>query len=430
MIGPSNKRISIFMGSLLLFLGFRLSTEAVEAKSPQPQEGTPAYAYVLDCEGNYLKVDVSTAQTLAQGVFGENPSGENLRPPAWSLRFDGCFLTQEIQHDPSAGLVYGVVLKRGSPRNFQIAALRLPDLTLVNKMELPVVPNFSPRILLTPDSTEMLIRYSFDDVSGQDLVRIVSGRYTVPDFNLLGKVLDETFAPGSPDFKGGLTSGDRFWAPGGRIVDGNKIFDENGKFLERISAYSFLPAPLRRAMKHLERMGSKGKGHLSIRFVGSAADRMLFLVRDDKKDDTQRPGCGLLVYDVGLGRIVSGILSPYSASGGAYGLTKPNVHLTPDGEYIVLEQYEWREYSPEDTETNLYRFKTGDIHVYSVDTRELLFSVKLEGGRVIGFSSDGQVMIYESGNNLYVVRLTENPSFKVLSLPENFDSQRVIFSNK
>ena len=446
MIKNTFKKNRIFFGGFTLcslgmaiLFALPLGTKSVAAKSPQPQTGTPAFAYVLDCDGTYLRLDVSTAQILSQGFIGENPSGSNLQSVGWVTRLDGCFVGTKGQHDPQLGLVYFVFSEGGgSPRKYSVAALRLPNFEVVAKLDLPLALDWGVRIHLTPDSSEMLVSSSFMEPSptgGDPLKRVVLARYSVPDFTLLRTVLDKTYTLDAPYFEGTFVRANRFWDSQGRIIDGDKILDENGKLLERIRVHDFLPAPLRRALKHLERVGAKGKGYLSTRFIDSAAGRMLFLIRDDRRKDTERPGSGLVVYDVGLRQIVSGIVTPYSASGSAYGGSRPTVHLTPNGEYIVLEQYEWRERSPEDTTTNLKRFKTGEIHVYSVDTRDLLFSVKLdpppgfmEG--FVGFSPDGQFMIYDSWDNLYAVRLTETPGFQVLPKPEGFRTRGVIFSNK
>ncbi len=430
----------LLMAGVALVFALQLGTKPVEAKSPQPQADTPAYAYVLGCEGEYIKVDVATQQTVSQGYIGESASGESLNARNWSPRLTGCLVTSELQFDSEAGLVYAVVPngRVDFALRFHVAVLRLPNLELVGKLDLSVTQHHRPSILLTPDGTQLLVSNSqveYPPGGGEKVMRVRLWRYSVPDFILLRTVVDRTYSFDAPWYDGVLGLPSRFWDQRGRIIDGRKILDENATLLERIRADDFLPVPLRRAMKHLERLGSTGKGYLSIRFMNSASDRMLFLVRDDRRTDTARPGSGFLVFDVGLRQIVSGIVSPYSASGSGYAFQRRTAHLTPNGEYIVLEQYEWRERSPEDTTTNLKRFKTGDIHVYSVDTRDLVSSVKIDPapgflGRVVGFSPDGQVMIYSVGGKYYMVRLTEPPSVHALSVPESFGGMKVIFSNK
>jgi len=300
-----------------------------------------------------------------------------------------------------------------------IAALTLPNFELVSKAG-PF--DFFPWLLLDAEGNDLLV-WQIDEIE----------RYSVPELKELGST---SHSPRR------IFSDRTYWAEGGEIIDRDRIFDESWILKRRIDGYSLLTPEVKRELRHLERVGVKGKRYLDAPFVDSAANRMLFLVGWDMRTDPLRTGSGLLVYDLEYERTLSPIVTPYRAAAGDFSLGTPTVHLTPDGNLVVLEVYEWREPEREGTPTlpglaEERRFKTGEIAIYDVATARLLRTVQLDpppgfSSRVLGFSPDSTSMFYGSQDHIYAVDLTGTKGIQARVIQEKFSpvSVSLFFSDR
>jgi hypothetical protein len=283
--------------------------------------------------------------------------------------------------------MYAVVPKEArvdvdSRRHYWVVALQLPDFKLLSRIgPLDEVPT----LLLDPGGTHLLV---------QDRTARV---YRVPDMKPM---------------KGSRTLAyiDEFahWSRDGRIVDGDRILDASGRLLQTVSGDALAPDSFRLKWQRHRPDGTFG---LNISFADSTGDRMLFVAGWDARGDRSVPGSGLMTYDVGTGRIISTIDTPYRASGAdPTRLETPTAHLVPGTDTAVLEEYDWRPFT-EGQEQQLLRFKTGRIAIYDVKRGKLLRTLQLDPApgffsQAIGFSPDGSLMYYGSTARIYAVDLT------------------------
>jgi len=401
------------------------------------------YAYLFDCSGSYIRIDTEEQQIIYRGKIWDGASGETIRPSEWT-RFDGC-LVNGVQHNPQAGLIYVVVPKEENVdtqgrSHYRIAALKLPNLELIKKIDLKPALDTIPAVLLTSEGGELLVSYSITEQSqGKDLWHVVMQRYRVPEFEQVGTTEDSrSFSAYEDNPMLGLRFSDHaYFDKAGRIVDRNKVLNKEGKILLRIDGYTLLTAPLKQALRQLERTGVGGKKYLDITFANSAAGRMLFVIGRDSKSDRVVNGSGLLVYDVENGRTLSPIVTPYAMA--PFDPTHsgtPTAHLMPNGDLIVVEQYEWRDINQDSTFLSDYqRFKTGEIALYDVNTGSLFSKIFLDPppgffARVIGSSPDSKLMYYLSQDYVYGVDLSGNQPPKKLLLSERLSPVAILFSNK
>lgn len=401
------------------------------------------YAYLFDCSGSYIRIDTEKQQIISRGKIWDGASGETIRPAEWT-RFDGC-LVNGVQHDPQAGLIYVVVPKEGTvdtqgKSHYRIAALKLPNLDLIKKIDLKLALDTIPAILLTPEGGELLVSYSIAEQSqGKDLWHDVIQRYRTPEFEQVGTKEDlYSFSAYEDNPMLGLRFSDHaYFDKAGRIVDRNKVLDKDGKIFHMIDGYSLLTSSLKQTFRQLERTGVGGRKYLDITFADSAADRLLFVIGRDSKNNRVVNGSGLLVYDGESGHTLSPVVTPYAMA--PFDPTHsgtPTAHLTPNGDLIVVEQYEWRDINQDSTFPSDYqRFKTGEIALYDVNTGSLLSKIFLDPppgffARVIGFSPDGKLMYYLSQNYIYGVDLSGNQPPKKLLLSERLSPVAIFFSNR
>ena len=417
-----------------LFAVAELDTKASEAQSAR-------YAYLLGCGGRYLRIDTQQHKVVSRGTIWDAPSTVAIRPDTL-VRFDGC-LVYGVQKVPQAQLIYAAVPKEGKigidgSMHYRIAALRLPNFELVQKNVLPFALEGSPTLLLDSVNKELLASYYFSEPSkGKHIRHDVMVRHGIPNLQRLATI-DETY---QNDEEGRYFLSDTpHWDTRGRIIDRYRILDENGKFLKRIDGYSLLSPDVKKEFGHLERVGVKGKKYLDVMFINSAANRMLFLVGVDKRNDRLHAGSGFLVYDVISQSILPPISTPYRAAPFSGVVGGPTVHLTPDGTLVVLENYEWRTeegegiLSPKRVREQR-RFKTGEIAVYDVTTGKLLRTIQLDeapgfAGRAFGFSPDSEFMYYGSLDHIYAVDLTGTQETQVRAIEEKFSPVSLFFSDR
>jgi hypothetical protein len=401
------------------------------------------YAYLVDCSGDYIRIDTEKQQIVSRGKIWDGPLGEAIRPSEW-MRFDGC-LVHGIQHDSQGGLIYIVAPKEGTVdtqgrNHYRIAALKLPNLELIKKVELKPALDTPPAILLTPEGGELLVSYSIAEQSqGKDLWHDVVQRYRVPEFEQVETAEDlYSFSAYEENPMLGLRFSDHaYFDKAGRIVDRNKVLGKDGKILHRTDGYSLLTDSIKQTLRQLERTGVGGRKYLDITFADSAADRLLFVIGRDSENNHVVNGSGLLVYDVEGGHTLSPVVTPYAMA--PFDPTHsgtPTAHLTPNGDLIVVEQYEWRDINQDSTFPSDYqRFKTGEIALYDVNTGSLLSKIFLDPppgffAHVIGFSPDGKLMYYLSQDYIYGVDLSGNQPPKKLLLSERLSPVAIFFSNR
>jgi len=149
-----------------------------------------------------------------------------------------------------------------------------------------------------------------------------------------------------------------------------------------------------------------------------------------EKEYEQSPSRGgLVVYDAVKEKVVSSINTPYAEAHFELTADTPTVHLTPNGQIIVVEEYQWRS-DARSGAASQQRFRTGEIALYDATSGRPLSTIQLDpapgySGSFVGFSPDSTLMYYASSQNIYVVDLSQGHNLTI-KLPRGFEPTKVV----
>ena len=353
--------------------------------------------------------------------------------------YDGC-LVADAQLDPRRALLYAAVAreKRLDPegrRHYWILALHLPDLRRVQSHEVQGLVEGGMRLLLSPGRDELLASYSrFEPDGGEGAWLNATERFSAPALAAIGAREDRRRAADEGSLPSSVALS-RFagWISGGRILDRSWILNESGRPLQRLDPYSLLPAAENGNLQSLAQRGATSQPFLRIAFADSAAQRALYAIGHDGGLATASKGAALWVYDFGSNLPLHPIVTPEAVA--AYDPTRretPTVHLSPDGDSVLLERFEWRQ-GPGAAAAR--RFKTGLVDVYDVGTGALARTVTLEpapgfSSRLLGISPDASLALFGTAERLYIAPLEGGRPVKVIETAASFDpfwSVEVVF---
>lgn len=414
----------------LLFVTLMVSSFPVAAFAGSSGAGTKfSEAFLVDCSGRFLRISTVTSQVLAQGTLWDHPSMADFRLPAGG--YDGC-LVAGIQFEPRRDILYAAVAQEKrldfeGRRHYRIVALRLPDLRRIGSREIQETVEGGPHLLLVPGHNELLASYSrFEEIAGEGAWRNVMEHFSAPALapvsinEDLRRMTDDDRLPSSV-----ALSRSAEWAGGGRILDQTWILDDSGRTLERLDPYSLLTPVFKDDLKSLERLGDKGQPYLGIAFADSSSQRTLFAIGHETGPGSASKGAALWVYDISSASSLRPILTKEAVA--AYDPMRremPTVHLSPDGNSILLERFEWRQ---GDRGTGPQLFKTGLVDLYDIGTRSLIRTVTLKpapgsSSRLLGISPDGSLALFGTAERLYVAPLEGSRSPKVVGTGRSFDA--------
>jgi hypothetical protein len=364
--------------------------------------GLPRFAYLVECGGAYVKVDISQYEIVSHGRIWDGPSTSSIRPDRLD-RFEGC-LFNNAEHDAQRGLVYAVVQKHAlsSPQGdneFWIAALQLPNFALVSKAG--PFESF-PWLLLEPQADNLLV-WNVDTIE----------EYRTPDLQKL-----ETHRNPS----GRVISDPAFFMNSGEILDGDRVLDRRGNETRRVRPNALLTPAIKEALRQQLASGIGSQQDFEPIRAGTNHNQMLFLVNPDTR---QKPAdrSGLLIYDLEHGETLRPITVPYRAA-------PTTIHLVDNASVIAIEEYEWRtnEATPQvsaSASSRSERFKTGTIAVHDATDGRMLRTITLEPtpgflARVIAFSPDGTRMLYGSRAHIYIADLAGSAEPQALPTTDGF----------
>ena len=384
--------------------------------------GSPKYAYLFGCSGAYAKIDNRQHSLVAEGSIWDAASLSPVQPDTGG-RFDGCLL-DDVQTDQQGDTIFAVVpvtarLSPDGTREYRVVSVKLPGFVLVSKAG-PF--GSKPTLLRRPDGNLLI------EGNGGELVQT------------------PTLDPVKQPIQMGHfeISAAAYWSAAGTIIDRNQILDQAGRVLRQIDGYALLPNALR---QRLQRRTSGGRNYLQVDFADSSSGRMLFVAGQDS--GTQQKGqahnSGLIVFDTGNNQTLAAIGIPYQVAGwDPTRFDTPTVHLVPNTDLAVVEEYEWRVLSEEagtvPDSQKYQRVKTGRFAIYNIKLGEAVRTVALEGSpgplaRVIGFSPDGGLMFYGSASQLYIVDLTGNEKPTAIAMKrvqpnQGFPPLAIVFANQ
>ncbi|OPX91796.1 MAG: hypothetical protein A4E53_00645 [Pelotomaculum sp. PtaB.Bin104] len=376
-------------------------------------------AWVFDCGGKYMKVDIISGRIVARGVVGKIVPGG---------RFDGC-LIEGIKEDPNTGMLYAIMPRertedeRGK-RHYRLVKLNKATLKITETHEITPSLEFIPSFFFDPNKNELVLNYLSTSTASAKPQGVLE-RYSLPH---LQKQLIKN--PTESILIGGQVT---HLNKRGQILDGVSILDANGIEREKIDGKSLLNDNITHAFSGLYRSGAHGVKYLDITLADSAENRMVFVVAADSASDRSPKGGGVVVYDVFSRHVVSHFITSYQVTPFAGLPGTPTVHLTPEGKSVVIEQYEWDWPKTNGAENRLERIKTGNLRVYNADTGLLVGEIFLSprpglSGHVINFSKDGKFLYYGSYNKLYVVDLNNLKVTSTIDLDDGFTPIKVLLA--
>jgi hypothetical protein len=218
------------------------------------------------------------------------------------------------------------------------------------------------------------------------------------------------------------------------IVDGERILDERGNLIRRVSGDSLQSPEL------LSFYTSVHDSHLPANVLGadfadSAAGKMLFIVGDDFMDGEMPVGkSGLLIYDLRSVTVTTTFIAK-SNTGTDILLQGATTRLSPDGDTLILDQYSWKaadESMPEGENNSFIRYRTGTFYIYDTVSGTLLHTAELGTkaagtGSPLGISPDGRFMALPTAGEIAIVDLKEDRTTQI-QLPPNMNPVASIFS--
>lgn len=369
-----------------------------------------AETLLVDCAGRYLRTSADGRDILAQGTLSS--------PVSAAGGFDGC-LVSAIQTDPLRNVLYAAIAKEPrldaeGRRHYRVVALRLPDMLRLQVHEIDMAVEGDVRLLLSPRKDELLVSYSrYETAGGQGLWRNVVEHLSAPELRGIRLREDLRGESGAGRLPSSTSlSPAASWAGGGRILDRNLVLDDEGRVLQRLDPYELVSPKMRRELQTFEREEIRGTRYLPMAVADSVGDRSLFVVGHDTRQEEGADRSALWVHDIGAGLTLRPIVTKERIA--AYDPTRPETptaHLTPDGDKVLVEQFEWRRLDEAGaTEPVFARFKTGKVSLYDVGTGALVRSMTLEpapgfSARLIGYSPDGKTAFVGAAGRLYAVPL-------------------------
>jgi hypothetical protein len=367
---------------------------------------------VLNCDGRYAQVGASSGTLLASGLYG------GVTEP--QAKVDGCLVAGLL--DTGRNVVYAVMPESARAdenvaQRFFVATLDVKTLKVVGKYELPNKQAELPLLMADPSGKSLLV--ASGDGSYWQRLTVQSGGALSPSGPAV--TIKEAFPTTPAPYLDGQ----------GNIVDGLRTLDPQGRLIRSVRADSILDAALQEKLASLTQIKNSSQHFNGTIPAAFAADRIVFTVGWDRESN-RVPTAGVVVYDANAGRVVSSFFSAFPVAPGYAGEQGvPSLHLTPDGKRVVVEQYEWRAQSGE--ESRQARFRTGRVAIYDADTGALTATVDVESshspranGRVVNFSSDSRYLYYWFDRHLWIVDLESARVVSAASLPEGFDPAAVV----
>ncbi len=373
-------------------------------------------ALAVDCSGAYVSLAAGDGGTVAVARGHLWDKAVDARPLSTG-RFDGCLVADAVG-DPGGRYLYAAIARQpfqrpDGTRDYRVVALRLPGLEPVGSFELQRVEEGPISLMVSPGGGELLI--SFSRSTPRLLLLPTPGLKPPPTLLAKNGQADREALSGEV-----LSSAAR-WVGSGRLVDGPRILDERGEVLARINPYDAFGKSADTRFPGLMRRGVSGKSYLAIAYADSAAEKMLFVVNPDWSHGAVATGAGVAVYDLESHQTVMIPLKGFAAALDPGSRATPSVHLTPDGEKVVVEGVVWRQ-----GDEGEVRVKTGAFTIFDARTGARLGAVELGSdlgrtARVLGFSPDGGELYYGTHRQLFRVSLAGDRAPVAVDAGPGFD---------
>ncbi len=376
-------------------------------------------AYAFSCDGRYVSLRLDPLSVSAPRVAPGAPVHG---------RVDGC-LIETAAADVESGLLYLAMpapsaADSDDKSRDKITVLTLPDLQLKESLELPIRTSYIPRLRLEPSTRDLLVTYRTQDGN--------AGAFSLPPRFVVRRVNDHFMLESATETKRNskqFLSDHGYVATDGSTIDGNRIMGASGE-ISVVSGYELLTDTVRRQFASLERTNPRGAKYLDTVYADGAAGRMVFIIAWDLRSDPSPSGGGFLVYDGARRQVLCSITTPYREAAFDQTPGTPTVHLTPDGQTVVVEEYNWERASDGSA---LVRAKTGKLAFYAAASGSLKGTVQLDPvpgptGRTVAFSPDSRFLYYSSAGHLHVINLSSFQSSSILL--NGFSPALIVFAQR
>ncbi len=412
------KTASLVVYILVTLIAVADLTDAQVADLSQRRGITGRIGYALDCAGRYVRVSLSTGDLTGPNPIPGVPPGTG--------SFDGC-LFQGFAKDQRRPILYVAVAKQrlldsSGKGQDRMVALDLSTMRELSSIDIPLTTDRQPTLRTDSRADELFVSYF---LSEDDSAPDKSIQFRISTEN--PERLEVLKSPGTLDSalrssRLVLTSG-AYVHSSGRIIDGDRTVSRDGH-VSVVDGYSLLTEALRMRFQSLMRVSTTGKRYLDVVFADSARGRMAFITGWDTASNRSNAGGGILVYDAINQKILTAITTPYREA--AFELTPdtPTVHLAPNGEFVVVEEYQWKQLRNTDGALGVQRYKTGKIAIYDANSGTFVRALQLQPppgsyGKILGFTSDSDFVCYTSKETLYLGDLSTG-QVSAVKLPSGF----------
>jgi hypothetical protein len=343
-----------------------------------PQIQNDRVITVFTCDGTYAKVDAETGKVVASGDVGLKPEING--------GMDGCVLGDAHRgvYFDKANRLFLTTMATDARNDdnglngFRVVVLDPRTLADVAHYDIPQRLDDSPEIIDDPSSDSLVVKYG-------DQVQRLSMR-AADRLKRLSLGQPQSFTP-----------------PSVKPADDSVFFTD----------------ALHKKFESLVRTNSMGKKFLDVIPVDSAGSRTAYTVAADNYLDPTRVS-GIVVYDNRAKRVLSSFIARYPICRSNLNGQTPTVHLSPDGQHVIIEDYSWKGSEPGVAPEMI---KSGSIAIYGADSGDLQSIVTLQPpppagfGHVLNFSDDGHMLYYAAHGRIYVIDLVSGHMLSTADLP-------------
>lgn len=368
--------------------------------APDSSSTTTEY-WVFDCGGRYLRVSEARNEIVDRGRVTAIESS------AFGRRTDGCLLEDVRPLSGSNALIAVTAVEPTldvtGRRHYRVVSLDRPTLKMSAVYTVPSPQAERPRLLLNPSAGSAAVLYDAGGASS-DRVEI--------------KELDGRTLQLRPSTISKSTAREIAFSRKSHMLNDGRIQTDSIAHDGRPGA-TFASA-VRTVVDHWQSQFPQTR-QMKYALAHSVPGKSIYIAGWDSSS-TPFPNGGVILYDVMTGAVISSFRTAYKLAPFDGTIGTPNVHLTPNGDIVVVEEYAWRQYSES---TEAYRFKTGSIVAYDAQSGMELGKVEISpepgaSARVIGFSDDGSKLYYASFDRFYIIDLSAMRVFASVALPEAF----------
>lgn len=368
--------------------------------APDSTSVTTEY-WVFDCGGRYLRVSEARNEIVDRGRVA------GIESSAFGCRTDGCLLGEVRPLSGSNALIAVTAveptLDASGRRHHRVVSLDRTTLKMLAVYTVPGPQTERPRLLLNPSSRSAAVLF---DAGGAS-----SDRVAIQE--LVGRTLQLRPSTISKSTAREIASSRK-----SHILADGRIQTDSISHDGRPGA-TFASA-LRTVVDHWQTQFPQA-GQIKYALADSISGKSIYIAGWDTWS-APSPNGGVILYDVMSGAVISSFRTAYKLAPFDGTIGTPNIHLTPNGDIVVIEEYAWRQDSES---TKAYRFKTGSIVAYDAQSGMELGKAELSpepsaSARVIGFSEDGRKLFYASFDRFYIIDLAAMRVLASVALPEAF----------